>query len=1181
MSRTTKRVRGRMQPMEHGHPPASVLKSDSLQLHDEADLINFRADAFSRFISNQDLLETAASKPFHTSKIAPPSPFPVHKKKLYEEDATDDKVKEVLRDLGKEDFIFGDIRLMKLKGQMIEEELEEDRKALAEMKEDPDKSFSEEMTFQKKAAAQLAKLHRECNDAESLEKLEKAMENTLAEYEEKYSKNYKLQQTAFIKRSIPAEELGATVEKAPENYNPRSISSFLDIEDKPEEKQPDFQDPMFGGHQNDNNGQLYMQGNGDEDFAMAMMNEHGSESHPEKPDIPAPQSLQPNKQDNNENDVNMEDLNQFLADPQGNDDMMGDDMDALMNFGPDNEEGGIMDDDAFNSDFLMLPDLAECGDSGCLPAQFEKTVIVVIDALRFDFVIPVDDADADPYFHNNLPILYDLMQKQPDNAVLLKFLADPPTTTLQRLKGLTTGTLPTFIDAGSNFNGEAIDEDNWVLQLHKQNKSIAFMGDDTWDGLFKAYINPDLHFPYDSFDVGDLHTVDNGVIEHMYPLLERSRSKEWDLLIGHFLGLDHVGHRFGPRHHAMKDKLHQMNSVIEDVVNKIDDKTLLIVMGDHGMDSTGNHGGDSPEELESTLFFYSKNRKFHINKHDACEYDLSNRGRNYKAVNQIDLVPSISLLMGLPVPYNNLGFPIDEVFGDDKELNLASHITVEQINRFREVSNEFGSEVKFAEKYQFISENYRKHGKNKKHFSDLIQESKAFQEEFLDHCKGLWARFDLVLIGLGITVMLLSLSFAITYSRSIPSVRVSTMSFEFIGSIIAMTLLGLVSSISIFIVLRPSGVTLQQEQYCVSTFETHWWTIVLLHVCSYLLPTVIKSFYTLTSSYHSAAPLWIGTGMKFLMFMNASYWTIEYVENNDYLGNIAKSFIDLGLTESLKLGIARIVLFIALILANFSWSRGPLCVKIEMSNAPENDSIEMSSDSDDEGETLSPRPRQPKQPSATILGYENVYGSSYFLLIINATCAILLVTQPIGAISLCIMVVQLLSLLELYDILNLQRNLVAVIVFALLGYQHFFSTGHQAAIRSIQWETGFMVNQKVSYILSGLTIILNTFGSFFIICLAVPLITLWRIPPSAKPITLLAQVVTNVTTLLTYQTIISIMSFIFAAHFRRHLMVWKIFAPRFMLSALLLIVFNVSLTFGTMWFATSRVLTQVNRIFGK
>lgn len=961
----------------------------------------------------------------------------------------------------------------------------------------------------------------------------------------------------------------------------------------------------------------------------------------------------------------------------------------------------------FTKGFLLsrqvLPDLAECGESGCLTPQFDKTVIIMIDALRFDFAIPVEEADAAPYFHNNLPILHDLMQKQPDGAILLKFLADPPTTTLQRLKGLTTGSLPTFIDAGSNFDGDAISEDNWLLQLHKRNKSVAFMGDDTWDKLFKDYINPKLNFPYESLNVWDLHTVDNGVIEHMTPLLERNRSKEWDVLIGHFLGVDHVGHRFGPNHLAMKEKLNQMNNFIEDTISKIDDKTLLIVMGDHGMDRTGNHGGDSLEELESTIFFYSKSKKFHINRHDASAYNTSNQGEHYRAVNQIDLVPTISLLMGLPVPHNNLGFPIDELFGNDKELSLASLITVEQINRFRNLSDEFKLDHKFTEKYQFITENYNKHGKNKKYHADLIQESKAYQAEFLDHCKGLWARFDLVLIGLGISVMLLSLSFALTYSRSIPSVRVLTMSFEFIGSIIAMTLLGLVSSISIFIVLRPSEVSLrtclllgcaigisigfwapimdrfsilwlwhqvkdffsynlngwstmgllmvlfhsmifasnsyviwedklvnfflttfgfccffgslrspksydqrimgalhaatfvlmtrltsminlcreEQGGHCTPTFKTSWWTILLLHASSYLLPTVIKSFYKLTSSYHSAAPLWIGTGMKFLMFMNASYWTIEYIENNDFFQANAKSFFDVGLTKSLKLGIARIVLFIAIVLANFSWSRGPLCVKIEMSDAPENDSMDLLSDEDDEGETTSPKPRQPRQPTATILGHGNVYGSSYFLLVVNAACAILLVTKPIGAISLCMMIVQLLSLLELYDILNLQRNLVAVVVFGLLGYQHFFSTGHQATLPSIQWDVGFVTTQTIVFPFTQVNILLNTFGSFFIICIAVPLITLWRIPPSAKPIALLSQVVTNVTTLLTYQTIISIMSFIFAAHFRRHLMVWKIFAPRFMLSALLLIVFNVTLTFGTMWFATSRVLTQVNRIFGK
>lgn len=964
----------------------------------------------------------------------------------------------------------------------------------------------------------------------------------------------------------------------------------------------------------------------------------------------------------------------------------------------------------FTQGFLLsrqvLPNVATCGE--CPPATFDRAVVLVIDALRFDFVVPVAD-NANIFHHNNLPVLHRLAQEQPRNAVLLKFLADPPTTTLQRLKGLTTGLLPTFIDAGSNFNGDAIDEDNWLLQLHRHNRSIAFMGDDTWKALFSDYINPDLHFPYDSLNVWDLHTVDNGVLEHLYPLLDCSRAPEWDVLIGHFLGVDHAGHRYGPDHYAMKEKLEQMNAVIEDTIAKIDDKTLLVVMGDHGMDRTGNHGGDSADELESTIFFYSKGKQF-VNKKSPDHYDVSNRAANYRTVNQIDLVPTISLLLGLPIPFNNLGFPIDEVFASDADLARASYLTVQQILRFHNESAEVQGDPKIAEKYQYLMDYYATHGKNKNHYTELIAESKRFQHAFLEHCRALWARFDLVLIGLGIGVMILSLSIVITYSRSIPSVRVLTMSFEFIGSVIAMSLLGLVLSLSMYIVLRPANVTLrtillggsalgitigfwapildrfsvtwlwhqvvdfftfnlnswsffglalvlfhclifasnsfvvwedkmvhffvitfgfcclygslispkpkerrilgvvhsltfiilsrlvstinlcreEQAPYCIPTFKTSWLTIVLLHVASLIVPKTVKAFYNLTSSHHSAAPLWIDSGMTSLMFMNATYWTFEYLENNAAFQNFSNGWISAGFFKPLKLAIARLVLFISLVLANFSWSRGPLCVKIEFGNLGENSGeipdsqrVEMD-DEDTSDENGTPVPQsQTSQPSATILGYGNVYGSSYFLLVINIAVACLLVTKPLGALSLCALIVQILTLLELYDLLDLRRNLVAPVIFGLLGYQHFFATGHQATIPSIQWEVGFMTTQTIFFPFTHLNITLNTFGSFFIVCLSVPLITLWRLPPSAKPITVLSQIVTNITTLLTYQTFTSIMSLIFAAHFRRHLMVWKIFAPRFMLSALLLVVFNVTLTVGTLWFATGRVLTQVNRIFGK
>ena len=57
---------------------------------------------------------------------------------------------------------------------------------------------------------------------------------------------------------------------------------------------------------------------------------------------------------------------------------------------------------------------------------------------------------------------------------LFEFLADPPTTTMQRLKGLTTGSLPTFIDLSSNFGSYAITEDNIIEQV-KTNTPVSLL----------------------------------------------------------------------------------------------------------------------------------------------------------------------------------------------------------------------------------------------------------------------------------------------------------------------------------------------------------------------------------------------------------------------------------------------------------------------------------------------------------------------------------------------------------------------------------------------------------------------------------------------------------------------------------------------------------------------------------
>lgn len=194
----------------------------------------------------------------------------------------------------------------------------------------------------------------------------------------------------------------------------------------------------------------------------------------------------------------------------------------------------------------------------CMPSN-NKVVLIVIDALRYDFLFYNESIDKDqllPY-QNQFTVIHDLLENRPNHSKLFKFIADPPTTTMQRLKGLTTGSLPTFIDIGSNFASTEINEDNILDQLVRQNKSILFLGDDTWSGLYPQRFLREYSYP--SFNVWDLDTVDNGILSHLYTEVKKD---DWSLLIAHFLGVDHCGHRYGPYHDEMKRKLSEMNLML-------------------------------------------------------------------------------------------------------------------------------------------------------------------------------------------------------------------------------------------------------------------------------------------------------------------------------------------------------------------------------------------------------------------------------------------------------------------------------------------------------------------------------------------------------------------------------------------------------------------------------------------
>ena len=342
---------------------------------------------------------------------------------------------------------------------------------------------------------------------------------------------------------------------------------------------------------------------------------------------------------------------------------------------------------------------------------------------------------------------------------------------MQRLKGLTTGSLPTFMDVGNNFASDQINEDNVLFQARASGFGITQMGDDTWLGLFPTVFNKS--YPYPSFDVWDLDTVDNGVEQHLH---DEIKAENWNVLIAHCLGVDHCGHRYGPHHSEMKRKLLQMNTIIQQIIASMDNSTILLVMGDHGMTQTGDHGGDSPDEVTAAFFSYSH------------QWKVQNI-QNETSISQVDLVPTLALLLGMPIPFSNLGsanldllYPdhiVDSILDKDHAESVAKSylcdalfLNVKQVWRYLEAYNQekpLPDISHFEQMYRDIVALYNSFedeptyksclldknrcGEAKDHF---IIKSKTFLKEVKDMCSAMWANFDVVAMVMGLLVFLVA-----------------------------------------------------------------------------------------------------------------------------------------------------------------------------------------------------------------------------------------------------------------------------------------------------------------------------------------------------------------------------------------------------------------------------------------
>lgn len=422
---------------------------------------------------------------------------------------------------------------------------------------------------------------------------------------------------------------------------------------------------------------------------------------------------------------------------------------------------------------------------GCwMERTADSIVILLVDALRFDFA------------YYNLPLsigrrIHEMNETR--QSRLYQFLADPPTVTMQRLKGLTTGGLPTFADISSNFGGATVDEDSWVSQINivdpqkrsRASAHMAFVGDDTWEDLFPGKFR-ESH-PYPSFNTRDLETVDNGCLAHLPRLLNDTLHQEdtensFEVLVVHFLGVDHVGHTYGPHNEHMATKLHQMDTILANVLDQIDESPhchQIYVFGDHGMTHDGNHGGGTDEETHAALFAHSSRSCVQdVKATDEMASILLDgpttssdlvREAAFTSLHQIDLVATMSLVLGLPIPYANVGSLVPFLLTpnvDIRQTSTALALNAAQVWRYFKLYSSTANSLprmdELATKLEVATDTFQQalHNQDDKAkvadidgYTRAASLYKLFLRDALELAQAVWTRFDMTGMATGISAM--------------------------------------------------------------------------------------------------------------------------------------------------------------------------------------------------------------------------------------------------------------------------------------------------------------------------------------------------------------------------------------------------------------------------------------------
>ncbi len=286
----------------------------------------------------------------------------------------------------------------------------------------------------------------------------------------------------------------------------------------------------------------------------------------------------------------------------------------------------------------LLPQIAP-------PAQTSRLVIVLISGLGYDDSLALD-----------LPVLEQLKQAGATAAIE----STPPTYSQTAWGTIITGAPPETNDAPptdlplKELRSQEID--TIFARAHDADLTKAIFGTAEWGRLVPSN---QLNHTFFTNDAGPI--ADRAIFEAALPIIETNNT---NLVLLHFTQVDFAArYQGGTSSEAYRQAALAVDAYLGQLSTAMDlSHSVLVVLSDHGHIAKGGHGGNEVEVIWQPLVMIGQNII----------------PGNYSDIDQTDIAPTISTLLGLAPPTAAQGRILFEMLQLSEEEQTIAQLSLAQ-----------------------------------------------------------------------------------------------------------------------------------------------------------------------------------------------------------------------------------------------------------------------------------------------------------------------------------------------------------------------------------------------------------------------------------------------------------------------------------------------------------------------